>query len=41
MAGMVSFLAAWCYIHIYSCLPIRSGVSHSQCFTTAWWTSVL
>ena len=34
-------LAAWCRTYIYSCLPITSGVSHSQCSSTACWTSVL
>jgi len=41
MAGMVNFLAAWCYIYNWSLLPLTSGVSHSQCSSTAWWTSVL
>jgi len=41
MAGIVNCLAAWRHIYIYSCLPITSAVSHSQCSSTAWWTSVL
>jgi len=38
---MTNFLAAWCYIYICSFLPIRTGVSHSQCSSSTWWTLVL
>jgi len=37
---MVNFLAKRCYIYIWCCLSIRSGVIHCLCFDITWRTSV-